>query len=257
VSPPLGADPDLSWVCDPGFVPGACLFGFLDEAKTRGYFAVVGDSHVVHWRAALGTVAAVERWRGYSLAVGGCFFSAAARLFLESCEGFYRETLAWFAEHPEVSTVFVTSNADTPVAVASGQTYLGVKVDGFRRAWQALPKTVKHIIVIRDGTISSPATFECVTRTIASGTQRLATACPLPRSVALRPDAGVATVQQLRAPRYQYIDLTQFMCGDRNCYPVVGGTAVNQDIYGHLNTTFSRTLGPYLLRDLRKLMADW
>jgi hypothetical protein len=47
------------------------------------------------------------------------------------------------------------------------------------------------------------------------------------------------------------------MCGNASCYPVVGGTLVNGDQFGHLRMTFSRTLGPYLLRAVRRLEASW
>ena len=257
ISPGLGeADPDTSWVCDADAVPGACVFG-VPEAHARGHFALLGDSHTLHWRAPLSVVADVERWRGYSISAGGCFFSEAVGSFSEGCLEWYRAALAWFEDHPEVDTVFVTQNADTPVAVPPGRTSLEVKVEGFRRAWQALPKTVRHIVVLRDTTISTQATFDCVVRVVRAGTQRLATACPLPRATALREDAAVAAVRRLRSPRYQYIDLSEFMCSRGNCYPVVGGTLVNGDVWGHLNPTFMRTLGPYLLRELRALMASW
>ena len=153
--------------------------------------------------------------------------------------------------------MFVTSNADTPVAVPDGQTSDEVKIDGFRRAWQALPKTVRHIVVLRDLTVSTDATRDCVYTVVAAGTQRPGPACALARSVALRKDLGVATVRALRSGRYQQIDLSDFVCGRTACAPVVGGVLVNGDIFGHLNATFMRTLGPYLLRALRRLQAGW
>lgn len=257
LTPPLGdPDPDMSWVCDPGVVPGACVFG-APPATATGHFALVGDSHTQHWRAALSVVAEAEGWRGYSIATGGCFFSEAVDRFDEGCLPWYRGALAWFDDHPEVRTVFVTQNADTPVAVPEGQTSDAVKVDGFRRAWQKLPRSVEHVVVLRDTTISSLSTFECLQRVTAAAMQRLATACPLSRSVAVRDDLAVTAARELRSPRYASIDLTDFMCSRRNCYPVVGGTLVNGDIWGHLNTTFARTLGPYLLREIRRLMARW
>jgi hypothetical protein len=241
--------------CDPGVVAGACVWG-IDPGRATARVALVGDSHTYHWRAALALVAEVERWAGYSIDAGGCFFSAVTRAFLEGCEEFYQGTLAWFRNHPEVSTVFVTSNADTPVLVPDGQTYRSFKIDGFRRAWQALPKTVKHIIVLRDGPATTPSTFECVAKAAAAG-QRPGPACPLARSVAIREDTGVEAVKELHAQRYQYIDMTHYFCASTSCYPVIDGARVNADIYGHLNVTYTRSLGPYLLRAIRGLEASW
>jgi hypothetical protein len=77
------------------------------------------------------------------------------------------------------------------------------------------------------------------------------------RSVAVREDTGVEAVEQLHAKRYQYIDTTHYFCGRTSCYPVIDGARVNADIYGHLNVTYARSLGPYLLRAIRRLEASW
>jgi hypothetical protein len=52
---------------------------------------------------------------------------------------------------------------------------------------------------------------------------------------------------QSRSPRVRAIDMTDFMCDSRRCFPVVGGVLVHKDV-GHLTRAFSTTLGPYLLR---------
>lgn len=253
---PSTPDPDETWKCDASIAPGACVFG-TDADDIKGHFALVGDSHALHWRPALNVVARVKRWRGYSLDTGGCFFSAAVGAFSTGCISFYEHVLSWISRHPEIDTVFVTQNADTPVAVPPGTTSLEVKVDGFRRAWAALPKTVKRVIVLHDTTITTDATFTCVVRVVTEGRQRPGTTCPLERSFALRQDTAVETVRRLRSKRYASIDLSRYLCGPRHCYPVIGGVLVNGDVWGHLNSTFMRTLGPYLLREIERLEASW
>jgi len=37
---------------------------------------------------------------------------------------------------------------------------------------------------------------------------------------------------------------------------VIGGALVHKDV-GHISTTFSTTLGPYVLRELNARMAEW
>jgi hypothetical protein len=241
--------------CDPIAALGACVFGVSDrEAQRR--FALIGDSHTFHWRAALALVSQVERWRGYTVAAGGCFFSAVTAAFSPICDQYYGTVLAWLADHPEVDTVFMSSNADTPVGVPAGETYDSFKFGGFRDAFAAMPASVKHLVVLRDTPASSPATFDCMARAQAEH-KRPGTTCPLARSVALRADLAVDTVKQLRDPRYEYIDMTHYFCGRRDCYPVIGGVRVNADIFGHLTATYMRSLGPYLLRDVRRLAARW
>jgi hypothetical protein len=237
-----------------------CTFG-ASAAKARGHVALIGDSHALQWRPAVDAVAKAERWRAYSVTAPGCFFSDAVDDLAEGirapCQAWYRSALRWIARHPEVSTVFVSQNADTPVVVPPGTTALAIKVAGFRRAWAALPKTVKHVVVIRDTPATSDATVACVRGAIATRTQRPGTACPLARSVAVRDDTAVAATKTLRFKRYQSVDLTSFFCGPRSCYPVIGGVLVYRDVFGHINVAYARTLAPYLLRKVRGLMASW
>ena len=73
--------------------------------------------------------------------------------------------------------------------------------------------------------------------------------CAIPRASSLSEDAAITAAQRLASPRITPIDLTDFMCDAKNCFPVVGGVLVHKDI-GHMTRTFSETLGPYLLRAL-------
>ncbi len=256
VWPPLGhSDPEPFWNCDQVSVQGACVWGAGPGRAVR-HVALVGDSHVHHWQVPLTIAADALRWRGYSLFEGGCFLNSAVGSFSPGCLSFYNGVIDWLQRHPEVDTVFVTQNADTPVA-APGMTPREAKIDGFKRAWRALPKTVRHVVVLRDTTVTTHAVLDCVGRAVADATRRLAPLCPLARSQALREDMAVAAVGELDAPRYAAIDLSDQICSHRMCYPVVGGTIVNADVWGHLNLTFARTLGPFVLRDARRLAATW
>ncbi len=237
-----------------------CAFGYSGP-RPAGHVALVGDSHSYHWRAALNVVADVMHWRASSIVVGGCIFSAAAARMFEGprapCVATYRAVQAWFRDHPEVSTMFVSQNAATPLDLGPGESELAVKVAGFRRAWRALPRTVEHIVVIRDNPASTQETVGCVTRVIAEGTEQAGVACPAKRSTVLKADRAVQAVRSLHSERYAAVDLTEFFCDRRNCYPVVGGALTNTDIFGHMSVTYMSTLGPYVLRKMRTLMATW
>jgi hypothetical protein len=236
-----------------------CTFG-TSEARAKDHIALIGDSHALHWRAAVEVVAKRNRWRGYSVTSSGCFFSDAAKLMAvgarEICVPWVRDVHAWFRRHPEVSTVFVSQNATTPVVVQPGQTNLAVKARGFRRAWSALPKTVKHVVVIRDTPDPVDTTFECVTAAIAANT-RPGPACPTPRAEAMHQDTAVATVAQVHAKRYQSVDMTSYFCSAAQCFPAIGGLLVYRDVIGHITPAYSVSLGPFLNRKVRALMARW
>ncbi|MEA2154444.1 MAG: hypothetical protein QOE11_584, partial [Solirubrobacteraceae bacterium] len=182
-----------------------CTFG-TSAARATATIALVGDSHALHWRAALDVVARHNRWRGYSITAPGCSYSEAVNAFPEglrqACVDWYREAQRWFADHPQVSTVFVSVNATTPIVVQPGQIYLGVKSAGFRRAWSALPGNVRHVVVIHDTPDPADDTLDCVKAAIAAG-RRAGPACATPRVAAIHWDTAVATVHQIHSPRYQ------------------------------------------------------
>jgi hypothetical protein len=233
-----------------------CTFG-VSAARAKGHIALVGDSHALHWRGTVDAVAQANRWHGWSLTAPGCFFSDAVKRMgvgaREPCTAWYLGVRKWFRAHPEVSTVFVSQNATTPVAFGPGETERSVKSAGFRRAWRELPKTVKRVVVIRDTPDPRDDMYACVERVRVAATGRPGPLCATPRAAAMRFDTAVATVAQLRSPRYRSVDMTSFFCGPRECYPVIGGSLVHRDIFGHLNEAYARSLGPYMARKARAL----
>jgi len=238
----------------------ACAFG-VSASRAARTIALIGDSHAMNWRAAVDVVARDRRWRGYSMASPGCVYSTAAAALpdgrREHCVRWYRSVSRWLGRHPEVSTVFVSQNAALPIMPGPGRTYASTTVDGYSRTWAALPSTITKVIVLRDTPDPSDDTLRCLRRVIAAGRQRPGPACATPRSQALRWDPAVFAAARLNSRRYRTIDLTNFFCGRRDCYPVIGGVRVFSDVGGHFTTTFSRTLGPYLLRDVRGLFESW
>jgi hypothetical protein len=51
-------------------------------------------------------------------------------------------------------------------------------------------------------------------------------------------------------PGATYVDMTRFYCQDGICPAVIGGVNVYRDKH-HLTTTYTRTMTPYLERELR------
>jgi SGNH domain (fused to AT3 domains) len=234
--------------------PGTCVFGVPASAATATV-ALLGDSHAQHWRAALEVVAQERAWQAVSVTTSGCPFSAG-RLSIAGPQGaacrrlMTRTVPAWLRTQPQISTVFVSESV---MSVPRGSTAdLSQAIAGYRRAWQTLPQSVRHLIVIRDTPHVGSGTLACV-----EGHRPLGTgACAVPRSQALEPDPAVLAARQLRSGRVQVIDLTRFMCGARSCPPVVGGALVYKD-FQHLSEVFATTLGPYLGDAVGQLIAHW
>src|SRR6201999_689201 len=107
----------------PGSTPEVCAFG-SDAAHAAATFALVGDSHAVHLRAALAVVAAAKHWRGYTLYRSRCPFIAAVKSTPKrdsaQCVSWNKKVLRWFRGHPQVHTVFVSQRFGVGVVPRPG-----------------------------------------------------------------------------------------------------------------------------------------
>jgi peptidoglycan/LPS O-acetylase OafA/YrhL len=231
-----------------------CAFG-VSRANAQATVALVGDSHASHWRAALEVVAQKRHWRGLSITRSGCPFSRTTKLLrgplIAPCVRWNQELPRWFAGHPEISTVFVSQESGQKWLVPRGQNEFTAEVAGFTSAWKGLPPSVKHIVVIRDTPKNRASTAACVERAMATS-KPAGSVCAVPRGAALGPDAQATASIRLHSSRVRTVDLTQFFCDSRRCFPVIGGALVHKDNH-HLTVVFATTLGPYLERALERL----
>jgi hypothetical protein len=78
---------------------------------------------------------------------------------------------------------------------------------------------------------------------------RAASACAVPRRLALQPDPEVAAASRAASSRVRVVDLTRQLCDARTCPAVVGGALAFKD-EDHLTPVFAATLGPFLRRDI-------
>ena len=231
--------------------PEVCAFGPRSGAATPTV-ALLGDSHAVHWRAALAVVARNERWQGVSLTHHRCPFSLARKPTIR-CLGWVRGAVRWLRDHPEIHTLFVSSDVDSEVVATPGRA-AATKIAGYTSAWRELPPSVHEVFVLRDVPQSAYLTVTgCIDRAIARHRDP-GTRCARPRRAALKPDLEVTAAAQFADSRVKVIDLTPFMCDDRRCFPVIGGALVIKD-HGHLTRTFSATLGPFIQRAVAALRA--
>jgi hypothetical protein len=234
--------------------PEVCTFGVAKRAA-RERIALIGDSHSVHWRAALDIVAHRRGWYGYSIYRSACPFSTAAPAnprARQRCVHNTRDVIAWMNGFRHVSTV-VVSERPRQVVPTGGQTESDTEINGYIAAWNALPASVTKIVVIRDTPYATIGWEDCVARSLARH-GRPGTDCREPRATTLWRDPALLAAQRLTSPRVQVVDLTPFFCDQQYCYPVIGGVLVHKGT-GHITRTYSETLGPYLDRALSAVLA--
>jgi hypothetical protein len=235
-------------------LPYTCQFGVSSPTPDRT-IALIGDSHATHWRGALEVVAQTRGWRGYSVTRAGCPLSTAApdldRARRTSCARWRRAVFAWFHRHPAVRTVFVSQLAGLGVHAPRGRNRDEYEIQGFISAWRRLPKSVREIVVLRDTPVVADSTPTCVQRAMIRKLQP-GLACALSRRRAVRRDPAAIAALRRGSPRVHLVDLTQFMCSPRLCYPVVGGVLVHKDVT-HLTPLFASTLGPFVLQSINRM----
>jgi hypothetical protein len=247
--------PDQAYIwpssrCRPLHRPlGACEFGV---AGARDTVALLGDSHATHWRAALEVVAQARRWRGISITRPGCPFSVqipgSPALGPAACAAQHAAALAWLRAHPAVRTVFVSDWAEPPGGPQGGTGGYGGGAAQFGAMLDALPRSVRHVYVLRDIPATTLASTVCVRARLRRGAP-VGSRCFSPRAAVLTPDPG-AQAADARRPRVRTIDLTRLFCRRTRCLPVIGGVYVHKDD-NHMNAVFAATLGPYVLREVR------
>jgi peptidoglycan/LPS O-acetylase OafA/YrhL len=228
-----------------------CGFGER-PSKATATVALIGDSHAAHWRAALDAVARERHWAGVSLSHTGCPLSKATKNLpqprRDQCVEWNRQVLQWLARHPEVTTVFVSQISGGAGVVAPGRNQLAAQRAGYTAVWKALPASVTQVVVLRDTPKVLGDTDSCVERAIERH-QRAGLACKVSRRSALNEDSAATAAAALRSPRVRLVDLTEFFCDARSCYPVIGGALVFKD-QNHMTETYAKSLAPYLAREL-------
>ncbi len=225
-----------------------CAFGATPgEAKLQ--FALVGDSHAEHWRGALEVVAQARKWRGLSITRSGCPFSMAllrnvSHQRSSSCARWNQEVRRWFARHRSVSTLFVSAHALAR--------FKGSAKAGYRAAWAHLPSSIHRIIVLRDSPETADPKAGCIDRAIAHH-QFAGVRCAGSRRKDVKDDPEADAAYGAHSRHIRVVDLTHYMCSRRLCFAVVGGALVRKD-NTHLTSTFSTTLGPFVLRAINRII---
>ncbi|HEX2087893.1 MAG TPA: SGNH hydrolase domain-containing protein [Solirubrobacteraceae bacterium] len=229
-----------------------CEFGVRGPEATEAV-ALIGDSHAVHWRAAVAVAAQREGWRAVSFTRVGCPLSTTTKLLGRhaeaACRRWQRRVLLWLARRPQFRTVIVSQLAGSAAVRGAGDQF-ELQVRGFAEAWERLPPAVERVVVIRDTPRRLKGAPACVMRAARAGREP-GRRCAAPRGRVLVDDPAAVAAQRSRSRRVELVDMTRWFCDRTRCFPVVGGALVHQD-RTHQTAVWNATLGAYLLRELRR-----
>jgi peptidoglycan/LPS O-acetylase OafA/YrhL len=223
-----------------------CRFG--DEPPTRRV-AVVGDSHVEHWRGGLHEIARQENWELVEILRGACPVTEARVIAFrgsdtdtDGCARWGGQVTDWLTSH-DVDAV-VTSSFTTAFTF-EGTDSLEAGARGFQATWSTWLDAGLEVHVLRDvPTTGHPHVPECLQSHPGDPE-----ACSRPRSEAVVPDAATVAAERTADPRLHLVDLTDYFCDETTCYTAIGGAVVYFDA-DHLTGQFSRSLAPFLFEEL-------
>ncbi|MGW4114639.1 acyltransferase family protein [Actinosynnema sp. NPDC004786] len=213
------------------------------SAEPARRIAVVGDSHMQQYLAALWPIAKERDWQIVSMLKGACPFSTDA----DAMPGDAR-CIRWNAD-----LVDELADLRPDLVVANGTRNVRVGLtehtpDGFVAQWRKLADLGLPVLAIRDNPRFSFSPAECAA---ANGLDPAA--CATPRSDLLTPDPPWAAVPDL-PPNVSFADFSHYICEDETCPSIIGNVFVYLDD-NHLSSTYVSTMAPFVQAVLLPLLG--
>ena len=241
-----GVYADGCWNDPPFTTRHSCTYGSAD-APAR--IALLGNSHAGHWAPALEAGEEVGDWQVDTYLQSSCYpverlLEYESDLEAQGC----LDTTRWAVDSVVAGGYdLVVLSARTNQLLAGVQE--GEQADAAQEAYADTLRTFTDagipVLVLRD----TPAMPDSVPDCLATGPVSWDD-CGATPAQALEPDplaaAGRADTSGLVTVR----EVTDLMCDDDVCQPVIGGVVAYFD-HGHLTATFARTLAPEVTDGVR------
>ncbi|GAA1710076.1 acyltransferase family protein [Isoptericola hypogeus] len=225
-----------------------CTFGPVDDAGVP-HVVLIGDSHARAMLPAYLDLAEQGKIVLSPKLKTSCAWTTGTinrddPIRSETCETWKSQLQPWLVEHADQIDLIVTTGYQKILSGDAQQ-----QVDHMRAAWQPLADLGVPIVAVPDNPIHGYNPSDC----LAQVDDLQAGSCSVTREEAFPfPDTFTNTAEAVEGAKV--MDLTDYYCREKACPSVIGGVNVYRD-GSHMTSTYTKTLAPYIYRELRALDA--
>ncbi|MDQ7903113.1 acyltransferase family protein [Phytohabitans sp. ZYX-F-186] len=220
------------WI-DEGAPMKVCSDGQPGAARS---VALLGDSHAAMLLPGLRAQLDAYGWRLDSYTGWGCQWMRTGTG--STCDAAMKDIQERLVNGPKYDIAIVTGARHK---TAKDKDWVSRM---YAEAWRPVAARGTKIVVIADNPGVPPSALQCVQRVGFSVREN---DCVIPVEDAYAEvDALVAAAAMVDG--VGLVDLRPFYCDDTSCPVVIGNVIAYRDTVGHITGTFSKTLGPYLVK---------
>ncbi|WP_078555882.1 acyltransferase family protein [Bacillus alkalicellulosilyticus] len=208
-----------------------CKYG---EGDNYDYtIAVVGGSHSAHWLPTLEVISEQENFRILSYTKSSCRFSNDYDVE-EDCQ-------KW---NENLMDLLINSKPDLIFTTADVGRFVNPNVPkGFVDHWERLNEHDLQVLAIRDNPWFE---FDVPTCVYENGVDSME--CIVEREQVLPSESAWSRLENPPL-NVHYMDLSDYLCDEKYCGPVVGNVLVYRD-KNHITATYAKTIAPMFRKEL-------
>ncbi|TCP46862.1 hypothetical protein EV191_113141, partial [Tamaricihabitans halophyticus] len=217
-----------------------CRSATAGEPSKR--IVVVGESHSRQYLAALRPIAEERNWQLVEMLRSACPFSTRSEVVRGS-----QGCIDWNAAAAEE---IIDMQPDAVFTMATREVREGLTEHtppGFVEQWRKLDAAGIPVIGMRDNPRFEFEPVDCVDQRGADDP-----GCAAQRDAVLAPKPPYAAMPDV-PDNVRFIDMSDYVCEERTCPPVIGNVYVYMD-NNHLSATYLKTMSPILARELDRAM---
>jgi len=227
--------------------PTSCTYGPEDATTT---IAVVGDSKAAQWVPAFQLLAEQKGWRIETFTKSACQFATVTT----SLDGQPYDTCRTWVDNVLAE---LTGPARPDVVVTAGQRDAGFDASGdlshdamqaaLVSTWDQLRAAGVDVVVLSDTPQTGMEVYACVSEHPDDLTQ-----CTYDKAEGVEQSGHQIQQAAAQEAHVPFIDLTDWICPEERCAPVIGNVLVYRQ-GSHITKTYIETLAPRLALQLAKV----